>query len=109
MRSNKYHAIKTTVNGVTFDSKREARRYQDLVLMQRAGLISDLVFDKKELRFDLTVNGKKVGRYSADFIYMENGQRIVEDVKSPASRTEAYMLRKRLMEAIHGINIREVN
>lgn len=102
---NKYGAKKTRVDGITFDSRREARRYQELQLLQRAGKIGDL---QRQVRYELVVNGHKIGRYTADFVYWEYGEEIVEDVKSPATKkARDYVLRKKLMLAIHGISIRE--
>lgn len=106
-RRNKFHAIKTVVDGITFDSKREAKRYQDLKLLQRAGEIQDLVVDKASLRYKLEVNGVLIGKYTGDFGYTEKGVRILEDVKGV--RTRDYILRKKLMKALYGIDIKEIN
>jgi hypothetical protein len=59
------------------------------------------------VRYPLAVNGEPVATYVADFVYDEDGATIVEDFKSPASRTPLYRLKKRLMWAVHGIDIRE--
>ena len=99
---NKYRAIKTIVDDITFDSKKEAKRYSQLKLMLRAGAISDL---KLQPRFDLIVNGVKCGFYKADFDYIENGKRVIEDVKG--MKTPVYNLKKKLVKAIHGIDIFE--
>ena len=101
MRS-KYRAIKTIVDDITFDSKKEARRYIQLKLMVRSGNISNL---KLQPRFDLIVNGCKCGFYKADFEYIENGKRVIEDVKG--MKTPMYNLKKKLVKAIHGIDIFE--
>ena len=101
MRS-KYRAIKTIVDDITFDSKKEAKRYIQLKLMVRSGNISDL---KLQPRFDLIVNGYKCGFYKADFEYIENGKRVIEDVKG--MKTPIYNLKKKLVKAIHGIDIFE--
>jgi len=102
---NKYHAKKTVVDGITFDSKREAARYRALKTLERAGEIANLVL---KVRYPLVVNGVKIGRYTSDFEYEENGQHVVEDVKSPATKkARDYRLRKLLMLALHGITIRE--
>lgn len=111
--TNKYRARPTTVDGIKFDSKREAARYGELKLRERAGEIRDLVCHPK---FSLVVNGFRVGGYTADFSYDERVPTfrhryvfVVEDVKSPATAKRAdYVLRKKLMAAIHGIEIREV-
>lgn len=103
---NKYRAKKTVVDGIKFDSKREARRYQELRLLERAGEIARL---NLQVRYPLEVNGHKIGRYTADFVYCDSdGMLVVEDVKSPATKkARDYVLRKKLMLAIHGIEIRE--
>lgn len=102
---NKYHAKKTVVDGITFPSKREAKRWLQLQQLQRVGEISGL---QRQIKYDLVVNGVKIGRYTSDFEYEENGEHVVEDVKSNATATARdYPLRKKLMLAIHGISIRE--
>lgn len=103
-RMNKYHARKTVLDNVTFDSAREARRYQELCLLERAGAIHNL---ELQPRFDLVVNGKKCGFYRADFRYVgANGLVHIEDAKGV--RTAVYRLKKRIVEALHGITIEEV-
>lgn len=102
---NKYYAKKTVVGGIRFDSLREARRYQELLLLEHAGQITGL---RRQVRYDLVVNGVKIGRYTADFIYAENGNNVVEDVKSPATKkARDYILRKKLMLALFDIAIKE--
>ena len=100
--SNKYKAIKTVVDGITFDSKKEARRYGQLKMLVSAGQISEL---KLQPRFDLIVNGKKCGFYKADFDYIEAGKRVIEDVKG--MKTPVYNLKKKLVKAIYGVDIFE--
>lgn len=103
---SKYNARKTTIDGNVFDSKSEARRWQELQLLQIAGEIRDL---ERQTSFDITINGVKVCRYKADFTYWENGTYIVEDVKSEATRKlPAYRLKNKLMKAVHNIDITEV-
>lgn len=106
-RPSKYNAIKTDVDGVTFDSKAEARRYAELKLMQQGGLIQGLVLQP---RFPLLVNDQKVGIYVADFQYwdLEEQTSVVEDVKSPATKTAIYRLKKKIVHAIYGFDIQEV-
>jgi hypothetical protein len=94
----------------TFDSRKEAKRYQDLAMLRTAGTISDL---RLQVPFGLFVLGPgamaiTVGTWTADFVYLCAAREIVEDVKSPATRTEAYRLRKKIVEACHGITIIEV-
>ncbi len=116
VRANKYHARKCTVDGIQFDSRREAERYRELHILKRAGLIRNLELQPEFLILVSTLYGKsprplvRVGRYRADFRYVDTdtGQLVIEDAKSPATRTTAYRLRKRLVEAIHGVTIREV-
>lgn len=99
---SKYRNRKTEVDGITFDSKREAARYSELKLCERAGLISEL---KTQVRYRLEVNGHKICDYLSDFQYVENGALVVEDTKGFA--TPAYKLKRKLMLALHGIVIRE--
>jgi hypothetical protein len=96
-RGNKYRARKVKIDGITFDSIAEARRYQELVVLQKAGVISGLTPHPK---FHLIVNGKKIGAYTADSLYVMNGETIIEDVKSPVTLTEAARLRIKLFEAL---------
>lgn len=101
--TSKYGNKKTVVDGITFDSKKEAARYQELKLMQKAGLIAGLGMHPS---FDLWVNNQRVCRYVADFSYQENGKTVVEDVKGV--KTPVYNLKKKLMKALHGIEIQEI-
>ncbi len=91
---NKYNATKQTYNGEVFDSKKELKRYMELELLLRAKEITDLEIHPK---FDLMVNGVKIGRYTADFRYKNGSDIIVEDVKSKATKTRDYMLRKKIL------------
>lgn len=105
---NKYGAIPTEVDGIKFASKKEARRYEQLRLRERARDIHDL---EVHPAYVLEVNGVRIGRYTADFRYTDaaSGEQVVEDVKGGrATKSEAYGLRKRLMLAVHGIKITEV-
>lgn len=101
-RRSKYGAKKTVVDGIKFDSIAEATRYGVLKVIQAAGLISDL---RLQVRYDIAVNGRKVCRYVADFVYIENGKEVVEDVKG--MKTPVYNLKKKLMEAVFGVVILE--
>ena len=102
---SKYHAKKTVVDGIIFQSRKEAKRYQELKLMQRAGLISDL---RRQVTFELIPKqqGERAVSYIADFVYSEDGQTVVEDVKGV--RTPVYRIKKKLMLWRHGVRIREV-
>lgn len=104
-RQGKYNAHRTEVDGVVFDSKAEANRYLELKLLLQAGEITDLVLHP---RFELAVKGQKICSYIADFQYKDqHGQTITEDVKG--KRTAVYQLKKKLMRAIHGIEIAEIS
>ena len=96
--TNKYGAKKTIVGKIVFDSKDEAERYAELKLMQRQGLISELIVHP---RYELIArqNDERAAYYSADFEYMENDKRIVEDVKSSATaKIPDYILRRKLFK-----------
>lgn len=99
----KYLNKKTVVDGIKFDSQREATRYSVLKIMQVAGIISDL---RLQVPYTITINGLKVCKYVADFVYIDNGREVVEDVKG--MKTPTYNLKKKLMKAVHGIEIQEV-
>jgi Protein of unknown function (DUF1064) len=102
----KYRNTPVVVDGQRFDSKKEKRRFDELILLQKAGRIQGLV---RQPSFDLVVNGMKVARYIADHRYSENGNVVVEDCKSPATaKNSTYRLKKKLMKALYGIEIQEV-
>jgi hypothetical protein len=120
MRRNKFGAKKVEIDGIVFASSKEGRRYSELKLLERAGEISGLEIQPK---FKFVIDGRPVlirskgypnGRqasYRADFAYFckRRGKRICEDVKSQATRTEAYALRRALVEAMFpGTLIEEV-
>ena len=119
---SKYHATKTMVDGIVFDSKKEAKRYEALKMMERSGLIADL---QRQVKFVLipaqrepSTYGKRGGEikgkviekecaYIADFVYLDvYGHLVVEDVKG--IRTDAYKIKRKLMLSVHGIQIKEV-
>lgn len=125
---SKYKAVKTTIDGITFDSKREAKRYTELKLLEKTGMITHL---ELQPTYDITINGAKICKYKADFRYFtvraedreqyksskgewivptmtgdKEGQ-IVEDVKG--FKTPIYRLKKKLVEASYpGTLIKEV-
>ncbi|UVX69664.1 MAG: Protein of unknown function (DUF1064) [Namikivirus sakae] len=105
---NKYHAKKTTVDGITFDSRREADRYLVLKSMEEDGAIEDL---RRQVRYELIPAFDVDGRhyrpvfYMADFAYVENGREVVEDVKG--MRTDVYKLKSKLFARRYGKAIRE--
>lgn len=101
-KTNKFHAQKTVIDGVVYDSKKESRRAVELQHLERAGKIKNLERQKRFILQEGFVNnqGQKIRpiSYLADYYYEENGQKIVEDVKSPATRTQVYMLKKKLFQ-----------
>lgn len=108
----KYNNKKITVDGQVFDSKKEARRYKELLLLEKAGEIKDL---RTQVKFKLIpaqrdeATGKVVERersYKADFVYEEDGKTVVEDVKG--FRTKEYVIKRKLMLWRYGIRIKEV-
>jgi hypothetical protein len=101
----KYNNVKTTVDGIKFDSKGEAARYVVLRDRQTAGSIHNL---QTQASYTLTVNGLKICVYRADFTYEADGVAIVEDYKSPATMTPAFRLKCKLMMACHGIAVKVV-
>jgi len=109
---NKFGAKRTTVGDVTFDSKHEARYYGELLLLEKAGLIRHLELQPEFPIEVISPIGEVVrcGRFRADFRFydVEAGLVRVQDAKSGPTRTEAYRLRKRLVEALHGIQVEEV-
>ncbi len=116
---NKYNARKCSFDGEVYDSKKEMHRHQELLLMEKAGQISNL---RRQVEYPLlptqreTVIRKGVPKpgkviekgvvYTADFVYEENGETIVEDSKGVKARD--YILRRKMMLYFHGIRIREV-
>ena len=126
--NNKYKAVKTTIDGITFDSKREAKRYTELKLLEKTGMITHLELQPE---YQITINGAKICKYRADFRYFtvredakdiyrntkgewivptKTGQKegqIVEDTKG--FKTPIYRLKKKLVEACYpGTQILEV-
>ena len=109
LKESKYKNKKIVVDGIEFDSKKEAKRYQELLLIQRAGIITDL---KRQVpytlvpAFNLNKKRYRAMSYIADFVYKENDKEVVEDCKG--YRTEVYKIKKKLMAYIYQIEIREV-
>jgi hypothetical protein len=121
----KYHSKKVVVNGETFDSRKEYRRFCELSLLERAGAITNLQrqvefllipaqWETVERYSDKTGNRLKDGRrcverecsYIADFVYFKDGQKVVEDTKGV--KTKDYIIKRKLMLRIHGVRIQEV-
>lgn len=108
--ASKYHARKTTVDDITFDSRREAYRYLVLKGMEEEGAIEDL---RRQVRYELIPAFDVEGRhyrpvfYVADFVYMdkETGKEVVEDVKG--MRTDVYGLKSKLFARRYGMSIKE--
>lgn len=102
------------MDGMEFDSKKEAKRYSELLLLERAGAIQGLQCQVKyELIPSQRQNGKVVERpccYVADFVYKENGKTVVEDVKGyrDGGAYRVFTIKRKLMMYIHGIRIKEV-
>lgn len=117
---SKYHSKKITIDGETFDSRKEFRRWQELRLLEQAGVISQL---ERQVPFELIPairepsitgprGGIKQGRlieksvnYVADFVYYKDGQKVVEDSKG--FHTADYIIKRKLMLWVHRIRILE--
>ena len=111
---SKYGSRKATVDGIQFDSQKEAARYQELRLLQKAGKILETQV-KYELIPSQKIDGKVVERgvsYIADFVYFQDGKKVVEDVKGyrdPSSAGYAkFVIKRKLMLYFHGIKIKEI-
>ena len=111
---SKYHAQKIQTDGIKFDSKKEARRYHELKLLEKVGEITELTLQPT---FELIPtqrdkDGKILERkcsYRGDFSYKDKeGNLVVEDVKSPATSTPLYRMKRKLMLYQHGIIVQEV-
>lgn len=104
-KPSKYRNRRVTVDGIKFDSVREAKRWQELAHLQRAGVINGL---KRQVRVPLIVNDVLVCTYVADFTYTsENGQKVYEDAKGYSTRE--YKTKAKLFAALHpGLQITEV-
>lgn len=99
MRHSKYNARKITIDGITFDSLKEAARYKELKLLERAGEITDLELQPKFILLDGFYYGGKKEReisYVADFKYYDKAKSkiIVEDVKG--FKTDVYKIKRKL-------------
>ena len=123
MKNSKYGAHKTVIDGIEFDSKREAKRYNELKLLEKAGVISDL---KRQVKYILipaqrepdsvgkrggVIKGRLIERecsYIADFCYFDNESKkeVVEDTKG--FRTPEYIIKRKLMLKEYGIRIQEI-
>jgi len=114
LKGAKYRNQPTIVEGHRFDSKKEARRYQELRYLEQKGVIENLSLQvafvlAPSVRFEDEPRAKPALKYVADFVYSEGGRRIVEDVKSGATaKAAAYRIKRHLMKAVHGIEVKEV-
>lgn len=117
----KYRSVKTERDGILFDSRKEAGRYSELKLLEKAGEISHLrlqvryvlIPEQRELDTLGPRGGIRRGKllekecsYIADFVYEEAGKTVVEDVKG--FRTDAYIIKRKLMLERYGIRIKEI-
>lgn len=121
-RQSKYNNEPTTVNGIKFDSRKEARRYEELMVMQRAGEIKNLRLQAQYTLQEsfITPEGTRIRaiKYVADFAYDRRTQPdqngtvywlpVVEDVKSKATKTPQYEMKKKMMYEKFRIEVREV-
>lgn len=111
-KASKYHSAPAERGELRFASRKEAKRYDELMVMLRAGIISDL---RLQPQFTLqesyvTETGERVRaiRYTADFSYKFGGKLVVEDVKSKPTRTKEYLRNRKFMRSKFGIEIQEV-
>ena len=117
---SKYHSKKIEVDGMTFDSRKEHRRWCELCQLERVGKITELQRQVKYIlipsqyepstigKNDAVKRGKMIERecsYVADFVYTEKGNLVVEDVKG--FKTADYKIKRKLMLHVHGIRIKE--
>lgn len=107
-RASKYHAKKTVVDGIEFDSAKEAKRYTRLRALEEEGKIQHL---RLQVPFEILPSFECDGvkyrgmKYVADFVYYRNGKQVVEDCKG--FKTAEYKMKKKLMAYLNHINIEE--
>jgi hypothetical protein len=110
MPTHKYNAIRTWCGGYWFASKREARRYTELLLLEAAGEVRDIELQPAYPLTAPTPDGSlvSIAKYVGDFRYVDtvSGETVLEDVKGV--RTQVYKLKKRWVEAQYGIAVKEV-
>jgi hypothetical protein len=107
-RDNKYgNSPERCFSGVMHHSRKESKRCNELQALLQGGLIRDLE-NHPQPSFDLVVNGVKICRYISDFRYVDvaTGETVVEDCKG--FRTREYILKSRLLLALHGVEVKEV-
>lgn len=114
MKTPKYKNRKIENEDGKFDSAKEYRRFKELQILQRAGVISGLTCQAtyvlaEPVKFSGESRAKPALRYVADFQYVENGKLVVEDVKSKITKENpVFRIKKHLMMSVHGIEIKEV-
>ena len=130
MRYQKYRNRKTVVDGIVFDSAKEAIRYQELKMLQKSGVIQNLrlqvpyeiIPEQREASDEVYSKGAKKGQpkpgkilerkveYIADFVYTEDGQTVVEDVKGyrDGGSYKVFVLKRKLMLKVYGISVKEI-
>lgn len=100
VRGNKYHAKKVELDGWVFDSQAEAARYQELMLLARAGEITDLrVHPRYPVWSGIVKRKAQYIEYEADFVYLENGREVAEDVKGV--ETDVFKIKAKLFQAAY--------
>ena len=114
-RANKYHAVKATVDGIEFDSKKEAARYCQLCDLEHKGFIKNL---ERQVRYEITpkmdIEGVKfrASYYIVDFKYVDTktGQTILEDVKGyhQGKAYDIWKLKAKIMAFRYGLVVREI-
>ena len=95
---NKYNNVKTEIDGITFDSKKESTRYLELKMLEKNGVIKNL---ERQKRFEVVpkIKDERATYYVADFVYKENEKLICEDVKSVATRrNREYIIKRKLFK-----------
>jgi protein associated with RNAse G/E len=103
-RRSKYGAVKTEIDGIKFDSKKEARVYQQLKLMEKGGAV---LYFERQTRYKFEYNNIKICEYRADFLVtFRDGHREIWDAKGV--RTKEYIIKKKMMKAFFNIGIVEV-
>lgn len=108
---NKYNAKKAEIDGITFDSKKEARRYAELKLLLRGGEIRDL---RLQVEYELIPKqaGERACNYIADFVYQDvrTGETVVEDVKGykKSAAYSIFAIKRKLMLWRYGIKVQEI-
>jgi hypothetical protein len=111
-RANKFGAVKTVVDGITFDSIAESERYKDLKHLEKAGKISNLRLQVPFIIIpSVELDGKKTqpNKYIADFVYFDTNKNceVTEDLKG--FKTAEYKMKRKLMKYFHNIEVLETS